>query len=105
MFLHLFLSFQSFFFSLQVYLVENDCEFVDGSGWLPCELGWGPPEFLAQSEVGDCWVGFLTSDGADKKAVSSLVKAHRLLAILDSNSPSGMGTPFSSASNRSSVMG
>jgi hypothetical protein len=105
MFLHLFLSFQSFFFSLLIYLVEDDGEFVDGSGWLPCKLGWGPPELLAQSEVGDCWVWFLASDGADKKAVSSLVKAHRLLAILDSNSPSGIGTPFSSASSLSSVMG
>jgi len=50
-------------------------------------------------------VWLLASDGADKKAVSSLVMAHKPLTILESNSPSGMGMPFSSPSNFSSDMG
>jgi hypothetical protein len=105
MFFRLFLSFSPFFLCLAVYLVEDDGELVDGSGWLPCELGWGPPELFAEAEVCDCGVRFLASDGSDKKAVSSSVMAHRLLTIFESNSPSAMGTPFSSLNSFSSVKG
>jgi hypothetical protein len=105
MFFRLFLSFSPFFLCLAVYLVEDDGELVDGSGWLLCELVWGPPEFFAEAEVCDGWVRLLASDGADKKAVSSRVMAHRLLTILENNSPSAMGTPFSSPKSFSSVIG
>jgi hypothetical protein len=105
MFFRLFLSFSPFFLCLTVYLVEDDGELVDGSGWLLCELVWGPPELFAEAEVCDSWVRFLASDGADKKAVSSRVMAHRLLTILESNSPSGTGMPFSSLKSFSSVKG
>jgi hypothetical protein len=101
----LFFCFLSFFLCLAVYLVEDDGELVDGSGWLFCELVWGPPEFSAEAEVCDGWVWFLASDGADKKAVSSLVMAHRSLTILENNSPSGMEMPFSSPKSFSSVSG
>jgi hypothetical protein len=101
----LFLSFSSFFLCLAVYLVEDDGELVDGSGWLLCELGWGPPEFFAEAEVCDSWMWFLASDGADKKAVSSRVMAHKSLTILENSSPSAMGMPFSSPKSLSSVMG
>jgi hypothetical protein len=105
MLFRLFLSFSPFFLRLAVYLVEDDGELVDGSGWLFCELVWGPPEFFAEAEVCDGWVRLLASDGADKKAVSSRVMAHKPLAILESNSPSAMGMPFSSPKSFSSVMG
>src|SRR3989304_322792 len=49
----LFFCFLSFFLCLVVYLVEDDGELVDGSGWLFCELVWGPPEFSAEAEVLD----------------------------------------------------
>jgi hypothetical protein len=101
----LFLRFSSFFLCLLVYFFEDDGELVDGSGGLPCELVWGPPELFAEAEVCDGWVRFLTSDGADKKAVSSSVMAHKPLTILESNSPSAMGMPFSSLNSLSSVMG
>jgi hypothetical protein len=101
----LFLSFSSFFLCLTVYLVEDDGELVDGSGWLPLELGWGPPEFFAEAEVCDGWMRLLASDGADKKAVSSLVMAHKSLTILENSSPSAMGMPFSSPKSFSSVIG
>jgi hypothetical protein len=81
MFFCLFFCFLSFFLCLLVYLVEDDGELVDGSGWLFGELVWGPSEFFAEAEVCDGWMGLLASDGADKKAVSSLVMAHRLLTI------------------------
>jgi hypothetical protein len=102
---HFSISFMPFFLCLPVYLVEDDGELVDGSGGLPRELSWGPTEFFAEAEVRDGWVGFLSSDGSDKKAVSSLVKAHRVLAILESSSPSRIGMPFSSPRSFSSVMG
>jgi hypothetical protein len=105
MFFRLFLSFSPFFLCLAVYLVEDDGELVDGFGWLFCELVWGPPEFFAEAEVCDGWVRFLASDGADKKAVSSRVIAHRLLTSLENNSPSGTGMPFSSLNSFSSVKG
>jgi hypothetical protein len=101
----LFLRFSSFFLCLPVYFVEDDGELVDGSGWLLCELVWGPPEFFAEAEVCDDWMRFLSSEGADKKAVSSLVMAHKPLTILESTSPSAMGMPFSSPKRLSSVMG
>jgi hypothetical protein len=47
----------------------------------------------------------LASDGADKKTVSSRVIAHKPLTILENNSPSAMGTPFSSPKSFSSVIG
>jgi hypothetical protein len=105
MFFCLFLSFSSFFLCLAVYLVEDDGELVDGSGWLLCELGWGPPEFFAEAEVCDGWMRLLASDGADKKVVSSRVIAHKPLTILENNSPSAMGTPSSSPKSFSSVIG
>jgi len=105
MLFRLFLSFSPFFLCLAVYLVEDGGELVDGSGWLFCELVWGPPEFFAEAEVCDGWMWPLASDGADKKAVSSRVMAHRLLTILESNSPSAMGMPFSSPKSFSSVKG
>jgi len=105
MLFRLFLSFSPFFLRLTVYLVEDDGELVDGSGWLFCELVWGPPEFFAEAEVCDGWVRLLASDGADKKAVSSRVMAHRPLTILENNSPSAIGTPFSSPKSFSSVIG
>jgi hypothetical protein len=105
MFFRLFLSFSPFFLRLAVYLVEDDGELVDGSGWLLCELVWGPPEFFAEAEVCDGWMWSLASDGADKKAVSSRVMAQRLLTILENNSPSGTGMPFSSPKSFSSVIG
>src|SRR3989304_5425456 len=66
----LFFCFLSFFLCLAVYLVEDDGELVDGSGWLFCELVWGPSEFFAEAEVLDGWGWFLASDCAGKKAVS-----------------------------------
>jgi hypothetical protein len=105
MLFRLFLSFSPFFLCLAVYLVKDDGELVDDSGWLPCELVWGPPEFFAEAEVCDCWMWSLASDGADKKAVSSRVMAHKPLAILENNSPSAMGMPFSSPKSLSSVIG
>src|SRR4030042_5114267 len=105
MLFRLFLHFSSLFLCLAVYLVEDDGELVDGSGWLPCELGWGPPEFFAEAEVCDGWMRFLASDGADKKAVSSRVMAHKSLTILESSSPSGMGMAFSSPNSLSTVSG
>jgi hypothetical protein len=105
MFFCLFFCFLFFFLCLAVYFVEDDGVLVDGSGGLVGELGWGPAEFFAESEVGDGWVGFLASDGSDKKAVSSLVNAHKLFTTWENNSPNGIGTPFSSPSNLSSVTG
>jgi hypothetical protein len=101
----LFLRFSPFFLRLTVYLVEDDCKLVDSSGWLLCELVWGPPEFFAEAEVRDGWMWFLASDGADKKAVSSRVMAHKSLTILENSSPSAMGMPFSSPKSLSRVMG
>jgi hypothetical protein len=101
----LFLRFSPFFLCLAVYFVEDDGELVDSFGWLPCKLGWGPPEFFAEAEVCDDWVRFLASEGADKKAVSSRVMAHKSLTILENNSPSAMGMPFSSPKSFSSVSG
>jgi len=94
-----------FFLCLSVYFVEDDGELVDGSGWLPSELGWSPPEFLAEAELCDGLVRSLASDGSDKKAVSSLVMAHKPLTALDKSSPSAIGTPSSSPSSFSSVNG
>jgi hypothetical protein len=105
MFFRLFLRFSPFFLRLAVYLVEDDGELVDDSGGLPSELGWGPPELFAEAEVCDCGVRFLASDGADKKAVSSRVMAHKSLTIRESSSPSAMGMPFSSPRSLSSVIG
>jgi hypothetical protein len=105
MFFRLFLRFSSLFLCLAVYVVEDDGELVDGSGWLLCELVGGPPEFFAESEVCDGWVRSLASDGADKKAVSSRVMAHKPLTILENNSPSAMATPFSSPKSFSNVIG
>jgi hypothetical protein len=105
MFSCLFLRFFLLLLCLAVYLVEDDGELVDGSGWLPAELCWGPSELFAEAEAGDCWVRLSASDCADKKAVSSCVMAQRLLAIRLNNSPSAMGTPFSSPNSFSNVMG
>jgi hypothetical protein len=105
MFSCLFLRFPLLLLRLAVYLVEDDCELVDGAGWLPCEFCWGPPEFFAEAEGGDCGVRLSASDCADKKAVSSRVIAHKLLTIRENNSPSAMGTPFSSPNSFSSVIG
>jgi len=101
----LFLHFSSFFLCLPVYFVEDDGELVDGSGWLLGELVGGPAEFFAEAEVCDDWMRFLASEGADKKAVSSLVMAHSSLTIFESNSPRAMGMPFSSPKSLSSVRG
>jgi hypothetical protein len=105
MFFRLFLRFSPLFLCLAVYLVEDDGELVDSSGWLLGELVWGPPEFFAEAEVCDDWMRFLASDGADKKAVSSRVMAHKSLTIFENNSPSATGMPFSSPKSLSSVMG
>jgi hypothetical protein len=94
-----------FFLCFTVYLVENNDEFVDGSGWLASEMVWGPPEFFAEAEVCDGWVWFLSSDCADKKAVSSRVIAHNPFTICESSSPRAMGMPFSSPNNFSNVIG
>jgi hypothetical protein len=78
---------------------------LDGFGGLVGELGWGPSEFFAKPKVGDGGVGFLASDGSDKKAVSSRFTAQRSLTFLEKNSPNAMGTPSSSLSNLSNVNG
>jgi len=88
-----------------VYFVEDNGELLDGFCWLPCEFCGEPSEFLAEAEVCDCRVGFLASDGADKKAVSSWVTAHRLLTTWESSSPRDTGMPFSSLKSFSSVIG
>jgi hypothetical protein len=79
MFFRLFLCFSSFFLGLPVYFVEDDGELVDGAGWLPCELGWSPPELFAETEVRDCGVRLSAFDCSDKKAVSSRDIAHKPL--------------------------
>ena len=76
MFFCLFLHSLFFFLCLAVYLVEDNSVLVDDSGRLLGEFCGCPAEFFAESKVGDGWVGFLASDGSDKKAVSSLVNAH-----------------------------
>jgi hypothetical protein len=98
-------SFCFFFFGLAVYFVEDNGVLVDDSGGLACEFCWGPAEFFAEPKVGDGGMGFLAADGSDKKAVSSRVKAQRLLTTCENNSPNAMGTPFSSPNSRSSVTG
>jgi hypothetical protein len=105
MFFCLLFCFFPFFLGLPVYFVEDDGELVDSFGWLPCKLGWGPPEFFAEAEVCDDWVRFLASEGADKKAVSSRVMAHKPLTTCESSSPRAMGIPFSSPKSLSSVSG
>jgi hypothetical protein len=105
MLFRLFFSFSPFFLCLAVYLIKDDDELMDGSGWLPLELVGGPPEFFAEAEVCDGWMRLLASDGADKKVVSSRVMVHKPLTILENNSPSAMGMPFSSPKSFSSVMG
>jgi hypothetical protein len=105
MFFCLFLRFLFLFLCSTVYFVEDDCVLVDGSGRLLCELGWGPAEFFAETEVGDGWVGFLASDGSDKKAVSSRVSAHKPFTSCEKSSPSGIGMPSSSFSSFSRLSG
>jgi hypothetical protein len=102
---HFPLCFHSLFLCLPVYLVEDDRELVHGPCWLSAELGWGPAEFFAEAEIRDGGVGLLSSDGADKKAVSSRVKAHKRLTTLESSSPNVIGMPFSSPRSFSSVIG
>src|SRR3990170_3566276 len=57
MFFCLFFCFLSFFLCLLVYLVEDDGELVDDSGWLFGELVWSPSKFFAEAEVCDGWMG------------------------------------------------
>jgi hypothetical protein len=78
---------------------------LDGSGWLLADLQWGPSEFFGEPEFCECWVGFASADGSDKKRCSSGAMLHNLLAIIEHISPSSIGMPSSSPNSLSSVIG
>jgi hypothetical protein len=66
---------------LSVLLIQNNKELLDCFGWLLVKLGYCPPELFAEPINREGWVRFVSSDGFDKKRVSSGVTVLRRFAI------------------------
>jgi hypothetical protein len=99
------LCLRNLIFRFSINLAQDYNELLDVSGRLPSDFAGQLPEFFAESEFNECWMGFSTSDCSDKKRCSSGVIPQSLFAIFERNSPSSTGIPSSSPNSFPNVIG